>query len=346
MKKWEGYIKGVNLGGWLSQFAKYDEKHFAEFITESDIENIASMGFDHVRIPVDFVMLESDDEEGRRNPLGYEYIHKAINWCRKSGLNIVLDIHEVYGYSFDPLKDMDRERFFYDKALQTRYHKLWRSIAKEFAADTDIVAFELLNEVVLSDVYEAWNKVAHDTIEVIREEAKEAWIVVGGVRYNNVNSVELLDKPYDDRIIYNFHCYEPLVFTHQRAYWVDGMPSDFTMKYPASLEDFRAASDMFSKDLVGEIYDEAIPSIGVDFFRAIFKPAVEAAAKYDVPLYCGEYGVIDKAPAEDSLRWFKDIHEVFEENGIGRAVWNYKEKDFGLMDKRLDGVRKELVKYC
>ena len=27
--------------------------------------------------------------------------------------------------------------------------------------------------------------------------------------------VALLEKPWDDRIVYNFHCYEPMIFTHQ-----------------------------------------------------------------------------------------------------------------------------------
>ena len=40
MKVWEGYMKGVNLGGWISQYAKYDEEHFRSFITEADFPEI------------------------------------------------------------------------------------------------------------------------------------------------------------------------------------------------------------------------------------------------------------------------------------------------------------------
>ena len=53
-------MKGVNLGGWISQFDKYDIKHFNEFITKKDIEYIASLNFDHVRVPVDYNVLEDD----------------------------------------------------------------------------------------------------------------------------------------------------------------------------------------------------------------------------------------------------------------------------------------------
>ena len=37
-------------------------------------------------------------------------------------------------------------------------------------------------------------------------------------------------------------------------------------------------------------------------------------------LYCGEFGVIDQAPVEDTLRWFTDVDTVFRQFGIGCAV--------------------------
>ena len=61
MRQLDGFVKGINLGGWISQFAKYDEHHFDTFIVKSDIEYIASLGFDHVRVPVDYNVLEDED---------------------------------------------------------------------------------------------------------------------------------------------------------------------------------------------------------------------------------------------------------------------------------------------
>ena len=53
MRGMEGYMRGVNLGGWLSQFDAPTKEHFETFITEADIRRIAGMGLDHVRVPVD-----------------------------------------------------------------------------------------------------------------------------------------------------------------------------------------------------------------------------------------------------------------------------------------------------
>ena len=66
------------------------------------------------------------------------------------------------------------------------------------------------------------------------------------------------------------------------------------------------------------------------------------ARERDVALYCGEYGVIDVADPEDTLKWYQAIHTVFEEYGIGRAAWTYREMDFGLSGAHYQAVLKEL----
>ena len=122
MRKFEGFQKGVNLGGWISQFDAYDKEHFDSFITQADIRDIASLGFDHVRVPVDYVLFEEEDGTSKED--GFHYLELCRQWCAEYGLRMLIDLHECYGYSFDPLKkDMDRERFFYDKDLQELLHK-------------------------------------------------------------------------------------------------------------------------------------------------------------------------------------------------------------------------------
>jgi len=337
-----GFQKGVNLGGWISQFAEYDTKHFEEFITKKDIEYIASLGFDHVRVPVDYNVLE--DEDANIIESGFEYLSNCQKWCAEFKLNMIIDLHECFGYSFDPLKkDMDRKKFFYDDALQARFMKLWKEIATRFKDYPDQVAFEPLNEVVLQEVADAWNEVLAKYIKMMREIVPNSYIIVGGVCYNNVLSVPLLNIPLDDKIVYNFHCYEPMIFSHQGAYWVNDMPLDFRIGYPKTLEEYRTKSIELSKDLAGAVFKEGISEIGTEFFEDIFAVAIEKANADNVPLYCGEYGVIELAPNEDKLRWLKDIHTVFRRHSIGSALWNYKEKDFGLVDEKFESIKDRFI---
>ena len=52
--------KGVNLGGWMSQ-CDYSEGRLNGFITEEDIKKIASWWMDHVRLPVDYNVIQNED---------------------------------------------------------------------------------------------------------------------------------------------------------------------------------------------------------------------------------------------------------------------------------------------
>ena len=79
MKKLEGYMAGVNLGGWLSQYLEGNlqrdpEHHFDRFITKEDIDRIADFGFDHVRVPFDYPLIEDDDKPFVYKESGFAYL--------------------------------------------------------------------------------------------------------------------------------------------------------------------------------------------------------------------------------------------------------------------------------
>jgi aryl-phospho-beta-D-glucosidase BglC (GH1 family) len=339
MRKFTGFNKGINLGGWLSQNNLTDE-HLDTFITEDDIKRIGTMGVDHIRIPMDYSIFE--EEDGAHKEHGYTCVDNCIKWCEENNLNVILDLHRAAGYIFD---DFENSRgFFHDEKLQQRFINLWDKLSKRYGNKPDSIAFELLNEVVEPEVAEDWNALAERTIKKIRENAPDTWILVGGTRNNSITSVKELRAPYDDKIVFNFHCYDPIIFTHQAAYWVPGMTPDFRIEYPKSMLEYEKIASEVIHDFPAVItgFDDEMCS--KDFFVKYFKEAVEISNKYNVPLYCGEYGVIDQAEPAYAVKWFEDIHAAFEELGIGRAMWSYKEMDFGLIDKHYEGVYEEIVK--
>lgn len=342
MNIFSGYQKGINLGGWLSQCVSREKVHFDTFITEDDIKTIAGWGLDHVRLPFDYDIIETDDGVFKED--GLAYIDNCISWCKKYGLNLILDLHKTFGYTFDPLEKTDKEIFFHDETLQGHFIELWTRLAERYGKYSDFVAFELLNEIVSFHVVNEWNDIVKKTVTAIREIAPETYILFGGVNYNNVASVPSLIEPFADKLVYNFHCYDPLIFTHQKAYWVEGMPSDFEMKYPATIAEFREASLSVGQQAQGAIFDDNLDPDSTEIFEPLFAPAIKTAAERNVPLYCGEYGVIDQADPAFSLNWLNDIHAAFERHGIGRALWNYKNKDFGIMDEHYNDIRSEMIK--
>lgn len=125
MREFPGFKKGVNLGGWLSQ-SPLTKEHMDAFITEKDLEAIASIGADHVRLPVDYPLVETED--GTDKEEGYRYIDNCVSWCKKYGLHMLLDLHKAFGYSFGNAANCGS--FFENANLQERFLSLWEKFAK------------------------------------------------------------------------------------------------------------------------------------------------------------------------------------------------------------------------
>ena len=210
MKEFTGYKHGVNLGGWLSQ-SNYEKEHLESFITEEDVKRIAEWGCDHVRLPFDYnIILDNDNNVGAD---AFKYLDRCVEWCEKHGLNIILDLHKTLGFSFD--KGENESGFFEEERYQDVFVAMWSEIAKHYADKADHVAFELLNEITERKYAIIWNGIAARTIREMRRFAPDNYILIGGIFQNSVFGLTLLDKPCDDKIVFNFHYYNPLAFTHQ-----------------------------------------------------------------------------------------------------------------------------------
>ncbi len=342
MKTFEGYMKGVNLGGWLSQ-CNHTKERYDTFITEKDFETIKSWGMDHVRVPVDYELIQ--DKAGNYIEDGFGYIDKAIAWCGKYGLNMVLDVHKTYGYSFD--KGYNESGFFDDAALQERFLKMWEVLAERYGKFSDRVSFELLNEVTAKEYSDRWNAISTECIKRIRKTAPDVKILLGGYYNNSIEALPDLPMPLDENVIYNFHCYDPFVFTHQGAPWADSMRHDFRMSFESTYKEYDEkiveSGVGFSCVLrPGGVNDDTV--LGEEYFENLISKAVKVAEERNTALYCGEFGVIENATPEDTLKWYTKICACLNRHGIAHAAWSYRSMNFGLSDGRLDGVRDGILK--
>lgn len=345
MRQFEGYKKGVNLGGWLSQCGNnYTTEHYETFIVEKDIEKIASWGADHVRMPVDYNVIQNED--GSLKEEGFKYIDNCIEWVQKYKLNLVFDLHKAMGYVFD---DKEYCNFFYEEKLQDHFVYLWTEIVKKYGKYSDFITFELLNEVTMPEVATKWNEIAARTISEIRKINKDVRIMIGGIFNSSIYGMTLLDPPADENIVFTFHCYSPLIFTHQGASWVENMPLEkekYEMHYPDTVAEYsKRSKEVFGDDYEDEFEGLTCEKMSPEYFERLMSRAIETGKKYNVPLYCGEYGVIELAEVEDQMKWYQDMHAALEKYDIARAAWSYKQMDFGLSDKRLEPVIDELIKY-
>ncbi len=309
-----GFYRGVNLGGWLSQ-CDYSRERMETFITERDFWQIAAWGFDHVRIPVDYNVIQNPD--GSMKEEGLERIDAALSSCRQNGLHAVLDLHKAQGFSFDAGEH--EKGFFESEAYQELFYAVWECFADRYGNQPGIM-FDLLNEVTEEEFFPGWKRIAHECVARIRRKAPDVPILIGSYHWNSARTVPQLDSPDDSRVFYSFHFYEPHRFTHQGASWETPI------------------RDVNERLTYGE------SGASEAFFEDFLSPALGKAQKEKTLLYCGEYGVIDVVSPQEAVKWFRDLHAVFERHGIGRCLWTYREMDFGLEDTRMDGVREELLR--
>ena len=148
MKKFAGFEKGMGIGGWLTNYKRFhciraeyrnvfttgDLEHFQTYITENDIKNIASMGFDHVRVGFDQIVLQNDD--GTFKEEHFCLLDNFIMWCKKHALNVVLNLHKAVGNYcdvYDPVSLLDDEQFSVssiDNSFDVFKKKLFKLINK------------------------------------------------------------------------------------------------------------------------------------------------------------------------------------------------------------------------
>ncbi len=314
MNEYKNYMAGVNLGHWISQYGGKSEAHFDSYIVESDFARMKQWGLDHIRLPVDYFFF--DNGQGEFSEQRLAYIDNVIKYCGKYGLNVVLDLHHAPGFFFG---DGAKNNLFTDRGSQEHFIKIWKMFSQRYKSEGDSLRFELLNELVWENS-DPWNRLWQETADAILGISPDRRIIVGGNNYNNVRELANLAVSDDEHILYTFHFYEPFIFTHQRAQWIDWnrnytKPVSFPFRAQEHLPFFGGS---VPKNM--QKYSE----IGKDFIRDYMEPALEFSAKSGKSLYCGEYGVIANADDESAANWLSDMADVLVPLGFGRAVWSYR----------------------
>jgi aryl-phospho-beta-D-glucosidase BglC (GH1 family) len=126
------------------------------------------------------------------------------------GLAVVVDLH--------PESDL-KARLTKDDSFVQEFADFWRALARHYSTwDADRVFFEILNEPEFTDRYR-WYGVQTKVATTIREGALQHTLIAAGARWSDDDELVFLEPLRDSNVIYNFHFYEPNIFTHQGATW-------------------------------------------------------------------------------------------------------------------------------
>jgi endoglucanase len=273
------------------------------FFTEKDVEFIASLQFNVIRIPLNYRHFEDEESLYTYKEEGFERFDKALSWCEKHGIYVIIDMHAAPGYqSTDWHSDnSSRRSLFWDtKDFQNRFIALWEEFARRYKGRGVVAGYNLLNEPMTNAKYgrlpfaykpdwNAMNSLYKRTVDAIRTIDPDHIIFLEGDFFSML--FDGLDAPFADNLVYSSH------------------------NYSEALNDPHYGTDKatWTKEKV----------------RAEFlgKEGTKFCDKYNVPLWVGEFGSHSKN--NECPQIISDQIDVFEEFGAHWTAWSYK--DTGVM---------------
>ncbi len=237
-------LRGINLGGWmlqepyLLQFtgAANSQNEFKEkliefigqentddfyyswyenFITQADVDSIASFGFNSIRLPMHYNLftLPIQDEPvlGEHTWLdqGFSMVDNLLDWCEANSIYLILDLHAAPGGqgSGSDINDYNPSlpSLWESSENKNKTIALWGKIAERYRDEPWIGGYDLLNETHWSlQEYELRNLYIDITNEIRIYDNNHIIFIEGNWYANDFSG---LTPPWDDNLVYSFHKY-------------------------------------------------------------------------------------------------------------------------------------------
>lgn len=272
-----------------------DEKYFDE---------IKSVGFDAVRIPVRF----SDYVEGNNYILNEDFMKKIdyyVDYALDLKLNVILDFHHFVEIMDDPY------------AYKDCFISIWSQLAERYKKYDDTLIFELLNEPCDNLSSEILNDFIQEGVDTIRRTNKTRTIIVGPTNYNSLYKLEELKLPKDNNLLLTFHYYEP---------------NDVTFQGSINHKGYENLSNITWEGTEKEL----------QYLRDRFKIVKDYADKNNIKVFLGEFGVNEKAPRETRIKWTQAVKDEALLNGFSYGYWEFA-SEFGIYNRDTNSWDKEIL---
>ncbi|MDG2418101.1 MAG: carbohydrate-binding protein [Saprospiraceae bacterium] len=238
-------LRGMGLGGWMLQegymlqtasFANaqykikqhiedligttgmelFYEKWLENHVTKTDIDSLASWGFNSVRLPMHYNLytLPIEDEplanENTWLDKGFIMTDSLISWCKQNDMWVILDLHAAPGgQGYDEgISDYDitKPSLWESTENQNKTVALWKRLAERYADEPTIAGYDLINEV-------NWNLPGGTLLRNLYGEITDSIRVVDNNHIIFIegnwfaNDFTGLTPPWDENLVYAPHKY-------------------------------------------------------------------------------------------------------------------------------------------
>jgi endoglucanase len=310
--------KGINLGDALDAPT---EGEWGVVLTEKHFEMAAAAGFDHIRLPVRFNAHADDKAPYTIDDEFFKRVDWAVQQALSHKLKVIIDMHHYEELNQDP------------KHNKARFVELWKQIAHHYK-DQPIatVYFELMNEPCCSLVPSLWNPLLKKTMKAVRAENPTRWVLIDPYFWANTMELKHLELPAKDHYLAaTFHEYQPILFTHQGAPWMGPEYKTLGVVYPGPPAKPITPIDYVTSGKCDwclkwfDAYNTAPAAenpAGPTTIDKEYAFVDKYAAATKIPLYLGEFGVIDKADPASRANYLRAVRQAAESRNIGWCYWD------------------------
>ena len=291
--------RGFNL---LDKFMVDQQKPFAE----RDFADIAELGFDFVRLPLDY-RCWTDPAKPRdlKEPVLKE-IDLAVNYGTKHRIHVQLNFHRAPGFTV--ANPPEPKSLWTDPEILEVCADHWASFASRYRGiPNNQLSFNLFNEPDDKVKAEDHRRVVERVAKAIRDRDPDRLIVCDGRGWATKPPEELIGL----KVAAALHDYNPMPLTHYKASW-----ANWNESWPEPIWPLKTKEGKYITR--GSIA------------RELFQPWKDFEAK-GVGVMVGEFGAFNMAPHRFVLSWMHDTLAEIKKAGWGWALWNFT-GGFGICD--------------
>jgi aryl-phospho-beta-D-glucosidase BglC (GH1 family) len=330
--------RGVNLPYWFLFYTNSLSASLDRY-TSADFAELKRVGVRHIRLPLQLAQLWDVNAPGLLSSANMQIVDQAIRRITEQGLGVIVDVH----YLPDGASTINNTyQLELDAAFRERFFTFWRSLAAHLSATTnpELVFLEPLNEPVFPNNRLAWEAIQEQLIAAIRAAAPLHTILATSSEWSSRVYLAAMQPLPDANIVYNFHFYDPFVFTHQSASWIgwEALKRVSGLPYPASPTRIQALLNQTSDAEVRQILNEyAASGWDATTVDTEIREIANWARTHNVPITVNEFGAFWRGTsAADRQAWLRDVRTAFERYGIGWTIWG-EVPDFGVVGKNSTG---------
>jgi endoglucanase len=271
---------------------------------EEDFAWIAELGFDFVRLPMDYrSWIEGADWTKFRETTLRE-IDDAVRLGQKHGVHTCLNFHRAPGYTVAQPPE-PKSLWTDDEALRVcALH--WGEFARRYRdLPSRSVSFNLLNEPPKLEPG-TYRRVVGRLLEAIREHDPDRLVICDGREWGNTPPTELAGL----KVAAAGRGYQPVQISHFRANWMAGAD-----QWPEPTYPLKAGDTLWDKETLR---------------RRFIEPWRQLQGR-GLGVMIGEFGAHNRTPHPVVLAWLQDLLALWQAAGWGWALWNWR-GSFGVLD--------------